>query len=128
VLCCAVLCPVCLVSCAVLEARDKFLKPGGALYPSQARMFLAPIRTNASAQRTNDFQVCVEGSLSLTLCVRVCARVWLRGRWNTPAASSGQLRAVTTHSAASMPPCLLTHTCHPPTHTRARTELDVRLV
>jgi hypothetical protein len=27
------------------------------MYPSQARMFLAPIRTQASAQRVNDFQV-----------------------------------------------------------------------
>jgi hypothetical protein len=31
---------------SVLVARDKFLKPGGALYPSHARMFLAPIRSN----------------------------------------------------------------------------------
>ena len=31
---------------SVLVARDKWLKPGGALYPSHARMFLAPIRSN----------------------------------------------------------------------------------
>ncbi len=31
---------------SVLLARDKFLKPGGALYPSHARMFMAPIRSN----------------------------------------------------------------------------------
>ena len=30
---------------SVLVARDRFLKPGGALYPSHARMFLAPIRS-----------------------------------------------------------------------------------
>lgn len=42
---------------AVVLARDKFMKEGGAMYPSQARMFLAPIRTQASAQRVNDFQV-----------------------------------------------------------------------
>jgi protein arginine N-methyltransferase 1 len=41
----------------VLTARDKFLKPGGALYPSHARIYLAPMRTNASAGRVNDFQV-----------------------------------------------------------------------
>ncbi|KAF6257552.1 protein arginine N-methyltransferase [Scenedesmus sp. NREL 46B-D3] len=41
---------------SVLLARDRFLKPGGALYPSHARMFLAPMRTNASAGRINDFQ------------------------------------------------------------------------
>ena len=31
---------------SVIVARDKFLKPGGALYPSHARMFMAPIRSN----------------------------------------------------------------------------------
>eukprot|EP00882_Tetradesmus_deserticola_P026662 GHRQ01029430.1.p1 GENE.GHRQ01029430.1~~GHRQ01029430.1.p1 ORF type:complete len:489 (+),score=148.86 GHRQ01029430.1:167-1633(+) len=41
---------------SVLLARDRFLKPGGALYPSHARMYLAPMRTNASAGRINDFQ------------------------------------------------------------------------
>ncbi|KAF8070949.1 PRMT10 [Scenedesmus sp. PABB004] len=41
---------------SVLVARDKWLKPGGALYPSHARMFIAPMRTNAAAQRVNDFQ------------------------------------------------------------------------
>lgn len=41
---------------SVVLARDKFMKEGGAMYPSQARMFLAPIRTQASAQRVNDFQ------------------------------------------------------------------------
>lgn len=31
---------------SVIVARDKFLKPGGSLYPSHARMFMAPIRSN----------------------------------------------------------------------------------
>lgn len=31
------------------------------MYPSQARMFLAPIRTQAAAQRVNDFQVGRDG-------------------------------------------------------------------
>eukprot|EP00878_Enallax_costatus_P041176 GHUV01047734.1.p1 GENE.GHUV01047734.1~~GHUV01047734.1.p1 ORF type:complete len:192 (-),score=29.56 GHUV01047734.1:147-722(-) len=43
---------------AVLLARDKFLKPDGALYPSHARMYLAPMRTSSAASRVNDFQVC----------------------------------------------------------------------
>ena len=43
----------------VLLARDKFLKPGGAMYPSHARMYLAPMRTSASASRVEDFQVCI---------------------------------------------------------------------
>lgn len=42
---------------SVLHARDKFLKPGGALYPSHARMYLSPIRSNLSRQRLADFQV-----------------------------------------------------------------------
>jgi hypothetical protein len=42
---------------SVLVARDKFLKPGGALYPSHARMYMGAIRTNATQQRVNEFQV-----------------------------------------------------------------------
>ncbi len=42
---------------SVIFARNKFLKPGGALYPSHARMYLAPIQTNTSNQRQNDFHV-----------------------------------------------------------------------
>ena len=30
---------------SVLYARDKWLKPGGALYPSHCKMYLAPIRS-----------------------------------------------------------------------------------
>ena len=46
---------------SVLVARDKFLAPGGALFPSHARMFLAPIRTNASHQRAAEYQRAMEG-------------------------------------------------------------------
>ncbi|KAL4445413.1 hypothetical protein ABPG77_011238 [Micractinium sp. CCAP 211/92] len=46
---------------SVLVARDRFLKPGGALYPSHARMYLAPIRSNICRQRHNDFQNSMEG-------------------------------------------------------------------
>ncbi len=42
---------------SVLVARDRFLKPGGALYPSHARLFLAGARSNASHQRRAEFQV-----------------------------------------------------------------------
>ena len=42
---------------SVLHARDRFLKPGGSLYPSHARMYLGPIRSNLARQRLNDFQV-----------------------------------------------------------------------
>jgi protein arginine N-methyltransferase 1 len=46
---------------SVLVARDRFLKPGGALYPSHARMFLAPIRSSQCRQRHADFQGSMEG-------------------------------------------------------------------
>lgn len=49
---------------SVLFARDKYLVPGGAMYPSHARLYLAPIRTNSTQQRLSDFQVrraCPEG-------------------------------------------------------------------
>ena len=48
---------------SVLVARDKFLKPGGALYPSHARMFLAPIRSN---------QWCV--GMETAACRRACVQ------------------------------------------------------
>ena len=42
---------------SVLVARDKFLKPGGALYPSHARMFMAPIATDMARRRRSEFHV-----------------------------------------------------------------------
>jgi protein arginine N-methyltransferase 1 len=42
---------------SVLVARDKFLKPGGALYPSHARMYISPVRSQLARQRLHDFQV-----------------------------------------------------------------------
>ncbi|MEW5299181.1 MAG: hypothetical protein WDW36_002221 [Sanguina aurantia] len=46
---------------SVLVARDRFLKPGGALYPSHANMYLVPIRTNLNHQRSNDLKGSMEG-------------------------------------------------------------------
>jgi len=46
---------------SVLLARDRWLKPGGALYPSHARMFLAPCRTQQTGQRASDFGAAMEG-------------------------------------------------------------------
>ncbi|KAG7672538.1 hypothetical protein Ndes2526B_g08945 [Nannochloris sp. 'desiccata'] len=46
---------------SVVVARDRFLKPDGALYPSHARLFMAPIRTQIAAQRTADFQNSMHG-------------------------------------------------------------------
>ena len=41
---------------SVLKARDKWLKEGGAMYPSHARMFLAPIKTESARRKENDYQ------------------------------------------------------------------------
>ncbi|GFR40027.1 hypothetical protein Agub_g562 [Astrephomene gubernaculifera] len=46
---------------SVLVARDRFLAPGGALYPSHAAIYLAPIRSNLVNQRTSEFQNSMEG-------------------------------------------------------------------
>lgn len=46
---------------SVLLARDRWLKPGGSLYPSHARMLLAPCRTPQTAQRASDFHGAMEG-------------------------------------------------------------------
>lgn len=42
---------------SVLVARDRFLAPGGALYPSHASIYMAPIRSNLAHQRVSEFQV-----------------------------------------------------------------------
>ena len=46
---------------SVLVARDKFLKPGGALYPSHANMYMVAIQSNQPQQRINEFHVSVDG-------------------------------------------------------------------
>jgi protein arginine N-methyltransferase 1 len=46
---------------SVLVARDKFLKPGGALYPSHARLLLAPARSALGASRSAEFQASMQG-------------------------------------------------------------------
>ncbi|KAI5665220.1 hypothetical protein M9H77_24543 [Catharanthus roseus] len=40
---------------SVICARDRWLKPDGIMYPSHARMWLAPIRTKLADQKMNDF-------------------------------------------------------------------------
>ena len=40
---------------SVILARDKFLKADGALYPSHANLYMAPIRTNLTASRNGNF-------------------------------------------------------------------------
>lgn len=62
---------------SVLYARDKFLRPGGALYPSHARLYLAPMRTNATQQRLNDFQVHAMSCMCFPTCETSHYRAWL---------------------------------------------------
>ena len=73
---------------SVLVARDRFLKPGGALYPSHARLYLALMRSQNTQQRVNDFQVCHCGLLhmeitfllSLSSLLSACTRHYYRCR------------------------------------------------
>ena len=53
---------------SVLVARNRFLKPGGSLFPSHARLYLAPMRSTHAHQRKAEFQVRHPwgGALSLT--------------------------------------------------------------
>ncbi|KAK4481205.1 hypothetical protein RD792_012087 [Penstemon davidsonii] len=49
---------------SVLCARDRWLKPNGVMYPSHARMWLAPIKSTLVDQKMNDF----EGSMDDWYC------------------------------------------------------------
>ncbi len=42
---------------SVVVARDKFMRPGGAMYPSHANMYLVPIRTESAYNKNHDFHV-----------------------------------------------------------------------
>ncbi|KAJ6829758.1 protein arginine N-methyltransferase PRMT10 [Iris pallida] len=41
---------------SVICARDRWLKPTGVMYPSHARMWIAPIRSGLGDQKMNDFE------------------------------------------------------------------------
>eukprot|EP00897_Mesotaenium_endlicherianum_P007065 jgi/Mesen1/6387/ME000329S05556 len=41
---------------SVIAARDRWLKPDGIMYPSHARMWLAPMRSNLNEQKRHDFE------------------------------------------------------------------------
>eukprot|EP01024_Parvocaulis_polyphysoides_P037993 TRINITY_DN339_c1_g1_i4.p1 TRINITY_DN339_c1_g1~~TRINITY_DN339_c1_g1_i4.p1 ORF type:complete len:384 (-),score=76.81 TRINITY_DN339_c1_g1_i4:606-1718(-) len=41
---------------SVLVARDRFLKEGGSLFPSHARMYWCPIRTNITSTKVQEFE------------------------------------------------------------------------
>ncbi|KAK8962752.1 Protein arginine N-methyltransferase PRMT10 [Platanthera guangdongensis] len=41
---------------SVIWARDRWLKPSGVMYPSHARMWVAPVRSGLGDQKMNDFE------------------------------------------------------------------------
>ncbi|KAL4571503.1 hypothetical protein LXL04_018263 [Taraxacum kok-saghyz] len=41
---------------SVIYARDRWLKPNGVMYPSHARMYLAPIRSGLSDHKMRDYE------------------------------------------------------------------------
>ncbi|KAK3025728.1 hypothetical protein RJ639_042497 [Escallonia herrerae] len=45
---------------SVICARDRWLKPTGVMYPSHARMWLAPIRTGLSKHKMEDYEGCMK--------------------------------------------------------------------
>ncbi|XP_051113740.1 protein arginine N-methyltransferase PRMT10 [Andrographis paniculata] len=45
---------------SVICARDRWLKPNGVMYPSHARMWMAPVRSGLIDQRVSDYQVAME--------------------------------------------------------------------
>ena len=45
----------------MLAARDAWLKPGGSLWPSSARLFLAPARSHLAAARSAEFAASMAG-------------------------------------------------------------------
>jgi len=45
---------------SVLIARDRFLKPGGALYPSHARMYWAPMKAPGAAASNDEYEKTME--------------------------------------------------------------------
>ncbi|KAI3802976.1 hypothetical protein L1987_31123 [Smallanthus sonchifolius] len=45
---------------SVICARDRWLKPTGVMYPSHARMWLAPIRSEVGDQKTIDYEGCMD--------------------------------------------------------------------
>ena len=41
---------------SVIVARDRWLKPGGAMFPSHATMSIAPIRTGVNSQKQAEYE------------------------------------------------------------------------
>jgi hypothetical protein len=75
---------------SVLVARDKFLKPDGALYPSHARLLIAPIRTHVASQRMSELQVRPGGRRAARLaCGGAAGAGWGGWGWCAPGRAAG---------------------------------------
>ena len=48
----------------------RFLKPGGAMYPSHARLYMGAMRSNHTHQRVHEFQVCANQNVLTVACKR----------------------------------------------------------
>lgn len=59
---------------SVIVARDKYLKSGGSLFPSHARMYLAPIRSHGPHGRMHEYEV--RGAL-----LGLLDKVYRREKW-----------------------------------------------
>jgi protein arginine N-methyltransferase 1 len=54
----------------ILHARDKYLKEGGAIFPSHCRMFIAPMHTQAADNKVKEFHDSVDGWQSFVQTTR----------------------------------------------------------
>ncbi|KAL8189632.1 hypothetical protein R6Q57_029198 [Mikania cordata] len=45
---------------SVICARDRWLKPTGVMYPSHARMWMAPIRSEVAEHKMSEYEVCMD--------------------------------------------------------------------
>ncbi|KAJ0816142.1 putative methyltransferase [Helianthus annuus] len=57
---------------SVICARDRWLKPTGVMYPSHARMWLAPIRTEIADQKLNEYEGCMNDWLGFVTETKSC--------------------------------------------------------
>ena len=78
---------------SVLVARDKFLKPGGAMYPSHANMYMVAIQSHQSQQKLNEFHVSTWGNRRRQKLELVALSI-LRLPDDTPMTSSSDLKGI----------------------------------
>ena len=68
---------------SVIVARDKYLKPGGAMYPSHAEMLLAPMTVNTcTSNPIVRSRRILSLTLSVTLTLTLTMDAALREKWH----------------------------------------------